>query len=300
MAKDVLHVVPNDEGWGVKREGNERFSSTHGTQKEAIDSARNLAHEGDDIVVHRPDGTIRERTTYTAAANGAAARTNGDAPRTDGEDRTRVRPWDVFSVGSRVSWPAVLAGLAVAVATYVCLMTLALAVGASTVDHVQNRSFATGAAIVSIVTLLAALFLGGFVTSRLSTGETMGESVVYGVLLWSALFFTVLLTGLNAGNTFGLVAQAAQQQPAPAVAAAPGQDAAAANVQRVREQTLARGDQWVADMDPAKLAWWSFAGMALSLLAAIGGSVVGAGPELVFRQFVRDEPAGRVAVQPAT
>src|SRR5215204_5340851 len=65
MAKSVLHVVPhNHEDWAVKREGNERASSTHATQKEAIEAARELAKELDDIVIHRPDGTIRERVTY--------------------------------------------------------------------------------------------------------------------------------------------------------------------------------------------------------------------------------------------
>src|ERR671912_2470582 len=106
MAKDVLHVVPNDAGWGVKREGNERFSSTHGTQREAIDSARNLAHYGDDIVIHRPDGTIRERVTYTAApgTNAEAQVSEVDARASDGESRATLRPRDLVSVGSRVSW----------------------------------------------------------------------------------------------------------------------------------------------------------------------------------------------------
>jgi hypothetical protein len=292
MAKDVLHVVPNDEGWGVKREGNERLSSTHGTQKEAIDSARTLAREGDDIVIHRPDGTIRDRLTYAAAAG-----TNGEARLADAEVRTALRPRDLVSVGSRVSWQAILAGLAVTVATYVCLMLLAVAVGASTVDHVQNRTFATGAAIVGIVTLLASLILGGFVTSRLSTGETAGEAVVYGVLLWAALFFVMLLTGTNLGSNFGLMPRVAQQ---PGAVARPAPDLAAANAQGPGAEALARGEQLVADMDPVALAWWSFGGMVLSVLAAIAGSVLGAGPELVFRPFVRDEPAGRVAVTPAT
>jgi len=40
-------VVPHDGSWAVKREGNERASSTHKTQREAIDAARELATEGD-------------------------------------------------------------------------------------------------------------------------------------------------------------------------------------------------------------------------------------------------------------
>ena len=69
MSKSVYHVTPNDDRWAVKKEGNERASSMHDTQAEAIESARELAHQHDDIVIHRPDGTIRERITYSGTSN---------------------------------------------------------------------------------------------------------------------------------------------------------------------------------------------------------------------------------------
>jgi hypothetical protein len=104
----------------------------------------------------------------------------------------------------------------------------------------------------------------------------------------------MLLTGTNLGSNFGLMPRAAQQPGVESGAVArPAPDLAATG-------PLARGEQLVADMDPVALAWWSFAGMVLSVLAAIAGSVLGAGPEVVLRRFVRDEPAGRVAVTPAT
>jgi len=37
------HVVPRDDGWAVKGEGNKRDTSRHNTQKEAIDAARDIA-----------------------------------------------------------------------------------------------------------------------------------------------------------------------------------------------------------------------------------------------------------------
>src|SRR5262245_48597032 len=102
MAKDVLHVVPHDQAWAVRREGNERVSSTHPTQKDTIEAAREMAKERDDIVIHRPDGTIRERVTYFGTAEPA----NGET-RTTTTRETELDPRDVASVGSRVSWEAV-------------------------------------------------------------------------------------------------------------------------------------------------------------------------------------------------
>ena len=77
MAKSVLHVVPQDQHWAVKREGSDRASSTHDTQKEAIEAARDLAKELDDIVIHRTDGTIRERVTYTGSSSNGSTASNG-------------------------------------------------------------------------------------------------------------------------------------------------------------------------------------------------------------------------------
>lgn len=289
MAKDVFHVVPHDDSWAVKREGNERASSTHGTQKEAIDAARTLARDGDDVVIHRPDGTIRERTTvtagtvYTAASNGSGNGNGGTIERAyESATVARASIKDTVSVGSRVSWQAVLAGLAVAVTVYVFLTLLAVAIGVSTVDHVRSRSFAVGAAIVGIFNLLVALFLGGYVTSRMSTRETPGEAIVYGVLVWAALFFTVLLSGINLGGNFGMVAQVARPTAADVT---PSPDD-----QRRRDAILARGEQVVSEMNPVAIAWWAVGGMVLSVLASIGGACAGAGPELTFRRVLLGEP----------
>jgi len=288
VAKDTFHVVPHNGGWSVKREGNERASSTHDTQKEAIDSARALAREGDDLVIHRADGTIRERVTPLGAAGGGG----------DGGAVAVAEPHDVVSVGSRVSWQAILAGLAVAVTTYVGLTLFAVAVGVSTVDTIQSRTFAVGAAVIGIFNLLVALFLGGYVASRLSTRETRGESVVYGVLVWAALFFTLLLSGINLGSSFGMMAQVTRPRAEAVAAGSPP----AADAERRRAEMQARGERLMSEMDPVAVAWWAFAGMALSVLAAIGGSVVGAGPDHGLRWAPVRRPqseAGAAAPQPA-
>jgi hypothetical protein len=59
------HVVPAEGGWGVRGEGNERLTSRHTTQSEAIDAAREIAiNEQSEVVIHRPDGRIRDKDSY--------------------------------------------------------------------------------------------------------------------------------------------------------------------------------------------------------------------------------------------
>lgn len=43
MAGKNQHVVPHQDGWAVKGAGNQRATSVHDTQQQAIDAARNIA-----------------------------------------------------------------------------------------------------------------------------------------------------------------------------------------------------------------------------------------------------------------
>lgn len=59
------HVVPHQGRWAVRGEANERVTSTHDTQSEAIGRARGIAQrERSEVVIHRPDGRIRDRDSY--------------------------------------------------------------------------------------------------------------------------------------------------------------------------------------------------------------------------------------------
>ena len=63
--KKDIHVVPHDGDWATRREGADRVGSTHDTQREAIDAARERAQrDGVEVVIHRPDGTIRDSDSY--------------------------------------------------------------------------------------------------------------------------------------------------------------------------------------------------------------------------------------------
>jgi uncharacterized protein (UPF0262 family) len=49
----------------VKGAGNKRATSVHDTQRDAIDAGRRIAeNQGSELVVHRPDGRIRDKDSH--------------------------------------------------------------------------------------------------------------------------------------------------------------------------------------------------------------------------------------------
>src|SRR5262245_23668470 len=110
---------------------------------------------------------------------------------------------DVYGVRSRVSWGAIVAGAFVALAVYGLLRLLRAAPGLSVSGRAPGDKLAEGVAVWAIVTALAAMFLGGWVASQLTAGESKTEAVVYGVLVWG-LMFTMLLGFMAAGASMGL------------------------------------------------------------------------------------------------
>ena len=59
------HVVPYEDGWAVRREGNKRITSKHRRQDTAIRKAKSIARKKkSDVIIHRQDGTIRDRIPF--------------------------------------------------------------------------------------------------------------------------------------------------------------------------------------------------------------------------------------------
>lgn len=59
------HVVPYDDGWAVRREGNKRITSKHRKQETAIRKAKTIARKRKaDVIIHRKSGGIRDRIQY--------------------------------------------------------------------------------------------------------------------------------------------------------------------------------------------------------------------------------------------
>jgi len=59
------HVVPYEKGWAVRGAGNTRITSKHRLQSRAIERAEEIAKNyGSDVIIHREDGTIRDRKSF--------------------------------------------------------------------------------------------------------------------------------------------------------------------------------------------------------------------------------------------
>jgi hypothetical protein len=59
------HVVRTEEGWGIRGEGNQRLTSLHESQSQAIEAAREIArNQRCELLVHGRNGRIRERNSY--------------------------------------------------------------------------------------------------------------------------------------------------------------------------------------------------------------------------------------------
>ena len=59
------HVVPHEDGWAIKREGNKTYTSTHRKQETAINKARTIAkRHKSDVIIHGTDGAIRDRLSF--------------------------------------------------------------------------------------------------------------------------------------------------------------------------------------------------------------------------------------------
>lgn len=65
MTKKDIHVVPHNDAWATRKEGAQRVGHIANTQREAIEKARDQAiREHVEVVIHRPDGSIRNSNSY--------------------------------------------------------------------------------------------------------------------------------------------------------------------------------------------------------------------------------------------
>ena len=59
------HVVPTYSGWAVRGAGNQRRTSIHDTQADAIVAAREIArNQHSELLIHGRDGQIRAKDSF--------------------------------------------------------------------------------------------------------------------------------------------------------------------------------------------------------------------------------------------
>lgn len=197
------------------------------------------------------------------------------------------------SVRTRISWGAILAGAAVAMAIYALLMALGVAVGMSVSDEVTSRTLGTSAGVWGFISLLLSLFAGGWVTTQVTVGETRGEAILYGVVLWattSVLLLWLTANGVRAGMNSEFVMQnmTSSQQLDSSRGTSSGDAAQTPEERRAALNRLREAGR--------EGSWWAFAGILLSMVAAVAGAMVGP-VELTVRRDTRpyrDQPGPAV------
>ena len=212
-------------------------------------------------------------------------------------DPTDLLP-DVAGVKSRVSWGAILGGAMTALACYLVLSLLLIAVGVTAANEgarVSQPSIPITIAVV--ITIATSLFMGGWVSSQLTAGENRQEAVIYGILTWAvvtAFSLYLVSAGVKAGY-FGLLGGATIAQGSNAtptiddLAKRMGYDQAAIDKmkqdapEKVKAAVNDPQNQAEAGDVAAKSAWGALVGVMLSMAAAVGGALTGVGTQ--FRLF---------------
>jgi hypothetical protein len=207
------------------------------------------------------------------------------------------------SDGIRVSWGSIVGGVLLAVGLLILLTALGTAIGITAAEPGQTDPSRAGAVagIYGAISLLLALFFGGWAATRIGAIFDRATSFCEGALVWVVSIMLVaglatiglgnLLGGaLNlAGNASQAVAQTPQAQEQSASAGSSGQivDQAKQKVEEMRER-MQSGElqQKAQEAKPAATrgAWITFGALVLSLLTAVIGAMAGRREPIEMRQ----------------
>ena len=188
-------------------------------------------------------------------------------------ERRRVAYPGLFSAeGMRVSWGGIFGGVLVAVGLLLLLAALGVAIGISAVDPTQTElaKVGTGAGIWAGISLLVALFIGGFVSTRIGATHDASTGFFAGFLVWVVSLLLVAYLAASgvsslAGSAFSLMGGAQQM---------------AEQVQQQAQdiqQNMPQLQQKAQEVKPqaSRAAWATFGALILSLAAAVIGAAAG-------------------------
>lgn len=200
---------------------------------------------------------------------------------------------DVLPLRSRVSWGAIFAGAVMAMAVYLVFTLLGGAIGLSVSNDTDAETLSTGAGVWAVVTTIIALFVGGWVTSQCTVGENKMEAVVHGIITWGIVLFMTMwlvtagmssgfsamwgLASFSNGNTGNWQSMARQAGVSEAQIQEWQQEANQAQQSASQAASDPAAREEARDYATAA-TWYTLLGTILSMGAAIGGALVGAGP----------------------
>lgn len=178
--------------------------------------------------------------------------------------------------GIRLSWGGVIGGLLVAIAVWLALSVLGLAVNLTALDPrnpaaLQGIGMAAG--LWSLVVWVVALFAGGVVAGHAAGIAERRRGALHGIVLWS---LATMLSMFVVADAVRAVALGALMTTAP-------------------DEMGATGAALVAATSTGKALWWVFFAMLLGLGAALIGSTTGVGRR---QRRIAAAPAAAVPVTP--
>ncbi|MBZ0293096.1 MAG: YrzE family protein [Anaerolineae bacterium] len=143
--------------------------------------------------------------------------TAGNLPRVPARDvdihSTTVVPMRL----RRISWGAIIAGIAIALVVMFALNMLGLSLGAATVNPMTEAdpvepALGTGVVIWYAASTLIALFLGGYVAGRMSGANDDTDGILHGLVVWAVVsLLTIFMLTTSIGNILNGVVSAASQ-----------------------------------------------------------------------------------------
>lgn len=195
---------------------------------------------------------------------------------------------NVMTVRNRVQWGPIIAGLATAIATFLLMTVLGLALGASILDPADTSSeIGTWAAVWGAISAIFAFFVGGWIAAKTAAVGGPFSGLMNGLMVGATgLILLLYLTSTGLGNLFGTLSSnlgdiiniAQDQAQEEGVTAEEAQAEAEANQDEAQaevEQTLAEADTQSTFDTVQESAFGTFLGLLLPLAAAALGGYLG-------------------------
>ena len=187
--------------------------------------------------------------------------------------------------GVRVSWGSIVGGVLLAIGLLILLTALGAAIGITAAEPGQTDASTAGraAGIYGAVSLLLALFFGGWAATRIGAIVDRATSFCEGALVWVVSVMLVAgLATMGLGNLLGsalnLAGTAQQEMNASAGSSGPMLDQAKEKVGQLMDRAQS-GEltQKAQQAKPAATrgAWITFGALLLSLVTAVVGAMVG-------------------------
>jgi len=195
---------------------------------------------------------------------------------------------NVMTVRNRVQWGPIIAGLAAALAVFLLLTVLGIAIGASVLGpRDTSKDIGTWAAVWGAISAILSFFIGGWLAAKTAAVGGSFSGLVNGLMVGTTgLILLLWLTGSGLGNLFGTVSSnlgdiinvAQNQAQSQGVSGQQAQNQAqqqATQTQQQASQAVAQADNPKTFDRVKKSAFSTFLGLLLPLVAASLGGYLG-------------------------